>query len=190
MPKQRITKEMVLNAAFQLLRDGGESMVLVKNIAAALSCSVQPIYSYCENMDALRQELSEMAAGFMKDYIGARLDKENLFESTGKAHIAFAKDEPHLYKTYFLRKRSGINSFDDLYAAEAGKNMAAYLAKMHGISEISAKNLHMNMIIYSAGISLMMISTGGNLPDGELAEKLESAYKLFLDAEKNEGGSI
>ena len=46
MPKQRITKEMVIEAAFELARTGGMEQVIVKNIAQKLGCSVQPIYSY------------------------------------------------------------------------------------------------------------------------------------------------
>ena len=54
MPKQRITKEMVVNAAFELARQGGMEQVIVKSIAQKIGCSVQPIYSYCNNMDGLR----------------------------------------------------------------------------------------------------------------------------------------
>ena len=46
MPKQRITKEMVVEAAFTLARDGGMQEVTVKAIAEKIGCSVQPIYSY------------------------------------------------------------------------------------------------------------------------------------------------
>lgn len=88
MPKQRITKEMVLSAAFKLLRQGGESKVLVKSIAAELSCSVQPIYSYCKNMDTLRDELSQMAANFMKNYVS---------EHHSKLHYVFI-GEPRSYE--------------------------------------------------------------------------------------------
>lgn len=184
MPKQRITKEMVLDAAFQLLRKGGEEQVLVKNIAAALSCSVQPIYSYCENMEMLRQELSDMSAIFMRNYTSNRINQKNLFESTGKAYIAFAKEEPHLFKNYFLRKRSGITSFNDLYTAEANSGMAAHIAKTHGISESNAKKLHMDMIVYSTGISFMLISSECNFSEQELNEKLDRAYRIFLAASK------
>ena len=38
MPKQKITKEMVVDAAFQLAREGGMERVLVKEIAARLGC--------------------------------------------------------------------------------------------------------------------------------------------------------
>ena len=46
MPKQRITKEMVVEAAFEIARNDGMEQVLVKNIAEKIGCSVQPIYSY------------------------------------------------------------------------------------------------------------------------------------------------
>ena len=45
MPKQRITKEMVVDAAFEIARNDGMEQVMVKNIAEKIGCSVQPIYS-------------------------------------------------------------------------------------------------------------------------------------------------
>lgn len=51
MPRQRITKEMIVEAAFSLAREGGMEKVLVKNIAERIGCSVQPVYCYCQNME-------------------------------------------------------------------------------------------------------------------------------------------
>ena len=45
MPKQKITKEMIIETAFEIVRKEGLENLLVKNIAAKLNCSVQPIYS-------------------------------------------------------------------------------------------------------------------------------------------------
>ena len=50
MPKQKITREMVIEAAFDIARREGMEKVIVKNIADKLGCSVQPIYSYCSNI--------------------------------------------------------------------------------------------------------------------------------------------
>lgn len=57
MPKQRITKEMIVDAAFHIARRSGMENVLVKSIADEMGCSVQPIYSYCKNMNGLREEI-------------------------------------------------------------------------------------------------------------------------------------
>lgn len=40
MPTQRITKEMVVAAAFEIARTSGMEQVMVKNIADRLDCSV------------------------------------------------------------------------------------------------------------------------------------------------------
>ena len=56
MPKQRITKETVVNAAFEIARNSGMEQVMVKNIADKIGCSVQPIYSYCKNMEGLQRK--------------------------------------------------------------------------------------------------------------------------------------
>ena len=85
MPKQRITKEMIVDAAFEIARSRGMEQVMVKNIAHRLDCSVQPIYSYCKNMEGLRQEVAARVCQFIEEYTSARVDKHDLFRSTGKA---------------------------------------------------------------------------------------------------------
>lgn len=40
MPKQKITKEMIIETAFEIVRKEGLENLLVKNIAAKLNCSV------------------------------------------------------------------------------------------------------------------------------------------------------
>lgn len=42
MPKQKITKEMVVDVAFEIARRNGMEKVMVKSIADKLGCSVQP----------------------------------------------------------------------------------------------------------------------------------------------------
>lgn len=98
MPKQRITKEMVVKAAFEIAKTDGMQQVMVKNIADKLGCSVQPIYSYCQNMDSLRQDVTEQVTLFIQQYIKAHLDKDDFFRSTGRAYIQLAKEEPHLFR--------------------------------------------------------------------------------------------
>ena len=73
MPRQRITKEMVVEAAFSLAREGGMEKVLVKNIAERIGCSVQPVYCYCRNMDGLRADVVEYTGKFIQEYVSCLL---------------------------------------------------------------------------------------------------------------------
>lgn len=66
---------MVVNAAFEIARNSGMERVAVKNIADRIGCSVQPIYSYCKNMEGLRQDVTDQAGRFIQEYIAAHTDR-------------------------------------------------------------------------------------------------------------------
>ncbi len=186
MPKQKITKEMVVNAAFDLARSGGMEQVLVKNIAKKLSCSVQPIYSYCKNMDELRHEVIQRAVSFVQAYVDSRLDEKDLFRSTGQAYLCLAKEEPSLFKMFILHPREGIASLDDLYHANANPQLAQTIAKELGIPQQQAKELHLHMLIYTVGIGTIFSVTTPGIPAEEIFAQQQTAYEAFFRQARQE----
>lgn len=180
MPKQRITKEMVVDAAFEIARNDGMEQVMVKNIAEKIGCSVQPIYSYCKNMEGLRQDVVMQVKSFIGKYIAAHCDKDDIFASMGKAYIQLAKEEPHLYKIFILHKRNGITSLEDLYRSEANPDTAGFISKTLDISIEQAKKLHLNMLVYTIGIGTIFSVTTPGISTDEIYEQQEAAYKAFL----------
>lgn len=180
MPKQRITKEMVVNAAFEIARKSGMEQVMVKNIADRIGCSVQPIYSYCKNMDGLRKDVVKQVNCFIREYTAAYIDKNDLFRSTGNAYIRLAKEEPHLFRIFILRQREGISSLDDLYQSEADPHMAEFIAEKLHISIKQAKRLHLNMLIYTIGIGTIFSVTTPGISADEIDTQQEAACEAFL----------
>lgn len=180
MPKQRITKEMVVSAAFEIARNSGMEQVMVKNIADKIGCSVQPIYSYCKNMDGLRQDVIEQVNRFIQEYVVSRINKDDLFRSTGKSYIQLAQEEPHLFRIFILHQRKGICSLNDLYQAEANPHTAEIIAKELNISVERAKQLHLNMLIYTIGIGTIFSVTTPGISADEIYTQQEVAYEAFL----------
>ena len=180
MPKQRITKEMIVDAAFHIARRSGMENVLVKSIADEMGCSVQPIYSYCKNMDSLRQDVAERVRGFVREYMAEHVDREDLFRSTGRAYIRLAKEQPHLFKIFILHQRKGISSLADLYQAETDSRTAGFIADELGISMERARQLHLNMLIYTIGIGTIFSVTTPGISADEIYAQQEAAYEAFL----------
>lgn len=180
MPKQRITKEMVVNAAFEIARRSGMEQVMVKNIADKIGCSVQPIYSYCKNMDGLRQDVVEQVNCFIREYMKTHIDRDDLFRSTGNSYIRLAQEEPHLFKIFILHQREGISSLNDLYHSEANPHLAEVIAEKLHISIKQAKQLHLNMLIYTIGIGTVISVTAPGISTDEIYTQQEIAYKAFL----------
>lgn len=186
MPKQKITKEMIIETAFEIVRKEGLENLLVKNIAAKLNCSVQPIYSYCANMEGVKQELVARTAKFIREYVAARIDKKDYFRSTGRSYLKFAKDEPNLFQLYFLRQQPDVYTLDDLYRKESSQQVGIFIAESLGISIEQAKALHLHMIIYVMGISAMAASTNIDVEGEDIQNQLDMAYNTFLAQLKGE----
>lgn len=184
MPKQRITKEMVVDAAFEIAREEGLEKATVKTIAEKLGCSVQPIYSYCQNMNGLRNDVAEKARTFIQEYVGKSVDKKDLFRSTGHAYIQIAKEEPHIFRIYLSQERKGISSLDELYRAETNPAVAKVIAEELHISVSAAKKLHLNMLIYTIGIGTIFSATSSSISENEIFAQQELAYQAFLKSAK------
>ena len=180
MPKQRITKEMVVNAAFEIARSDGMEQVMLKNIAEKIGCSVQPIYSYCKNMEGLRQDVTLKVCSFIGEYVQTHIDKDDIFETTGRAYIQLAKEEPHLFKIFILHRRNSIASLEDLYQSETNPHTAEFISKKLGISIGQAKKLHLNMLIYTIGLGTIFSVVTPGISTDEIYEQQEIAYKAFL----------
>ena len=180
MPKQRITKEMVVDAAFEIARKGGMEQVIVKNIAEKLGCSVQPIYSYCTNMAGLRTEVEQKARQFLQAYLEAHSDPQDLFRSTGHAYLQLAKEEPQILRIFVLQKRANVSSLEELYQLETNPQVAKRIAADLNISIETTKQLHLHMLIYTIGIGTIFAVTTPGIPLGEIYAQQEEAYEMFL----------
>lgn len=178
MPKQRITREMVLDAAFAIAREQGMEQVLVKNIAGRLKCSVQPIYSYCESMEALRDEVSRRACEAARAFVAERIDAGDRFCTTGRAWLELAQREPQLFRLFLAHPRRDAASWEDLYRAETDPSIAGEIARGLGLSEDAARRLHLQMLIYTVGLGTIFATT--QIPADEVFARQEDAYEAFF----------
>ena len=171
---------MVVNAAFEIARSDGMEQVMVKNIAEKIGCSVQPIYSYCKNMEGLRQDVTLKVCSFIGEYVKTHIDKDDIFETTGRAYIQLAKEEPHLFKIFILHKRNSIASLEDLYQSETNPHTAEFISKKLGISIGQAKKLHLNMLIYTIGLGTIFSVVTPGISTDEIYEQQEIDRKSVV----------
>lgn len=180
MPKQRITRDMVVDAAFAIARREGIGQVLVKRIADELGCSVQPIYSYCNSMEELRAAVAEKAAAHMQAYMAQHIDPADMFRSTGYSYVRYAREEPHLFQLFMQRRRPYVHTLTDLYGHDADPQVPQRIAQGLGISEEKARELHLSMLVFTTGIGSIIATCPESLPEEELLARLEHAYQAFL----------
>ena len=60
MAKKIISKEKILNAAFELTRKSGAKNLSVRSIARSCDCSTQPVYISFKGIDEIKDEIYVM----------------------------------------------------------------------------------------------------------------------------------
>ena len=115
-PKQTITRDMIVEAAFQLVRENGISALSARNIAKALNCSTQPVYSSFKNMNSLEKEVIQMAARFVQEkYLISNAEQENNFMSIGLGYIAMARKEKNLFDLLYVSGKVPLDFENHLF---------------------------------------------------------------------------
>ena len=124
--KPATTKEAMIEGAFNLIREQGHEALTVRNLAAYLNCSTQPIMYQFPDTETLRELTYQKADAFHTEYILAAKDLLEL----GIRYIRFAEEEPRLFRFLFQSGRfSGLSLEDLIRAPEAADVIAAVSAE-------------------------------------------------------------
>lgn len=180
MPKQVVTQEMILNSAIDITRRSGFESVNARSVSEYMGRSVQPIYSYFQNMDDLKDAIYNRAMEFYNAFIHAKADMSSL-ESMGEANIKFAKQEPNLFRLLFLTKLNFFHSFSDIYNKMGIESVARNLAAELGTSYDDASQIYIMMIVFTHGIATMLATGGAEIKDEEISRMISEAFRSFVN---------
>ena len=181
MPRKiTITKQMIFDAAFELLKEEGIDNVTARKLAVKIGCSTQPIFRVYDGMEQLHAELFVNAMDYFDSYyIRFPRKSEVPFVNLGLAFIQFAVQEPRLFQVLFLQKeRQG----KQLYEILNGKTEAVKMEFMQA-SRNGSKNpgdLFTKMWIFIHGAACMTITGDYDLNENDTIKLLEEVCKAFL----------
>ena len=103
MPAARkVSKDEIIDAAVEVLRDGGFSSVNARSVATKLGCSTQPIYFSFQNMDELKAALTDRAIQLhiqrVRDSLRIHEGNDSRYSSYGMGFVKFAAEEKQLFR--------------------------------------------------------------------------------------------
>lgn len=113
MPKvSTITKEIVLDAAFEIVRTSGFSSLSARNIAQHIGCSTQPIYWVYDNMELIRHDVVQRAINYLNNIISGYHQTGKPFADLGLGYIYVAHKESPLFKAIYMENVANIKLSD------------------------------------------------------------------------------
>lgn len=178
--KESITRDILLEAAFEMTREEGFSEVTARKVATKTGCSTQPIFRVYRNMDELCDEVYEKGVSYFQDYYSLYPRTSNIpFVNLGMAYISFAREERNLFKLLFVNNQlQKKNMYELLNGANGNVVKEINLARIDGCKDPGG--LFSKMWIFIHGAACMSLTGDYDLSDVETKALMEQAYQAFL----------
>lgn len=126
--KPSVTKEAMVEGAFQLVRRHGHEALTARALASELGCSTQPIMYQFPNLSELRELVYQRADAYHTQYL---LEGTDLLD-IGLRYVRFAAVESPLFRLLFQSGHFDGKSLAELIADPAAESLLQATAREMG----------------------------------------------------------
>ncbi len=189
-PRLKFTRELIIAAALDIVREKGIPGLTARALAAKLGCSVKPIFGLFKNMEEVQQTVMKAADALYQSYLKEDMEKGEYppYKASGMAYIRFAKNEKELFKLLFMRDRSHEKIEEN---REEIRPLIDLIKQATGLSEEDAYLFHIEIWLYVHGIATMIatdyLDWNMEFVSGALTDCYIGLKYRFDKEEKNDG---
>lgn len=174
-PKPKFTKEEIVAAAVEIVRQEGEDALTARSLGNILGASARPIFTVFNSMDEVKESVREKAKEMFYSY-RERICEEigyPVYKAIGMAYIHFACEEKNLFRMLFMCERPM-----EVMTAEEGYDAAVRQAveEQTGFSDEKGSLFHRENWIFAHGIAVMLATSYFQWDDELVGRMLSDVY--------------
>lgn len=177
---KKVSKDDIIDAAIDVLRDDGFSAINARSVAKKLGCSTQPIYFSFKNMEELKSALTERAIELhtqhVRDSLKAHAGNDSRYSSYGMGFVKFAAEEKQLFRWLYLEGKQLGPYQNDVLLPE----VIAVIMDEFSYSEDTARRFHQDMIYFSYGLAILANTDHLHLTETELREAFRREFRALV----------
>lgn len=165
-PKAKITREMIVDAAFEIARSEGAENINARTVSEKLGCSTQPVMYHFKKIEEIKKAVYQKADEYHSAYI-TDIHGDNPMKEIGFLYIQFAATEKNLFRFLFQSNEFSGKTISELIAAEELQPVIAILSQETEVSAEQAKAIFRSLFLIAHGYASMFANN--EMPyDGEL----------------------
>jgi len=190
-PKIKITKEMIIDAAFEITRTEGADKLTARRISEYLNCSTQPVLYHFATVDEIKSAVYQQADEYHTGYLmNMENDYGNPMLAMGMNYIRFAVEESNLFKFLFQSNEFSGTGMLQLIESEELIPMLMMLQQEVETSLEQAKEIFTILVVFIHGYASFYANNDMIYDENDLIEKLtdvfEGAIYTAKEKEKDE----
>ncbi|MBN3020244.1 TetR/AcrR family transcriptional regulator [Ruthenibacterium lactatiformans] len=153
-PKAKITREMIIDATFEIIRNTGVEAVNARTISKKLNCSTQPVMYHFKTIDELKRAVYEKSDEYHSAYI-MDIHSNNPMKDIGLNYIQFAVKEKDLFRFLFQSNEFLCKNISELINAEELQPIIAILSQETAVNAEQAKIIFRSLFLIAHGYASM-----------------------------------
>lgn len=178
-PKQKITKEMILETAKELVRRNGIESVNSRSVAKELGCSTQPVFSQFETMDELRQGVHDYCCAIFEQCVLSDKEHNDFMKASYLKVIHLAKEDKNIFRLIYLSEYcKGAEFITARLNFESNHRILFQLMEQYQLNEEDGKDILQRTSLLVQGIATLLATTNMNYTDEDVCNIVD---KTILD---------
>lgn len=185
--KAKVTKEMIIHAAFEVAREIGYENINARTVSKKLHCSTQPVMYHFATIEDLKKACYAKADTYHTEYLmNFKKPPEGVMLGIGLNYIRFAIEEPHLFRFLF---QSGFAAENSLLEMIDSEELAPILSAMQEALELNrerTKKVFLTIALFAHGYASIIANNSLEYDEELVASHLEQAYRGAILAVQEE----
>ena len=183
-PKVKVSKEMILNASFEIIQKEGHEGLNARRIAEYLKCSTQPVLYNFRTVDEIREEVYKIADEYHTGYIMPKGEREDPMLELGVNYVKFGHTESNLFRFLFQTNKFGGMGVNVLLDAPELSEIIGIVAKSVRCGEKEAREIFLTFFVAAHGYASLMANNAMEYNEEQIEKVLSNVFDGMLAAEK------
>ena len=188
-PKTRITKDMIIHAALEVVKQSGYENINARTVSEQLHCSTQPVMYHFSTIEAMKRAAYAQADHLHSEYMMTLQPEQDPVLAIGLNYIRFAVEEPQLFRFLFQSGYAEENTLLEMIDSEELIPILAAMQEGAGLSMEKTKQIFLTVALFAHGYASIIANNNLEYDEKVIAEHLERAWNgafLAAAAEENE----
>lgn len=182
----KITKEMILNTAFEIAREKGFEKISNRELAKRMNCSIRPIYYQFKNVEELNKELYKKIERYFYEFLIDNMIKDvPLYKQIGINYIKFAIAENNLFRFLFMTEIKDEPSAFITTDEKGFEEVVKAIKISTKLSDKDIKSFHIKMWIFAHGIATLSATKSVKFTDEQIQDLLSQEFQALMLLEEN-----
>ena len=186
-PKTKVTAEMIVSAAIEVVRQRGFENINARAVSAQLHCSTQPVMYHFSTIDSLKKAAYKRVDRLHTEYMMSIPPGQDPILGIGLNYVRFAVEEPQLFRFLFQSGYAQENSLLEMVDSEELVPVLEAMREGAGLSPRKTRNVFITVALFAHGYASIIANNHLEFDEKLIAEHLERTWNgAVLAAEQEE----